>query len=814
MKRSIGFLPGLLLVAPVFAAAPLLERLEPRGAQRGKAVKLTLIGSGLTSDAEILTSLPAGVSALTPPKRGGRAGRELPFLLEIPADAAIDAYPVRVRTRDGLSNVLLFTLGAFPETIEAEADAEIDEPLNDSTQTAQPLTTPVTVNGSLGPGDRDYYRIEARAGERLVFEVEARRAGSAIDPILQLMDKEGNVVARSDNALGLGVDARLEVVFDEPGTYFAALREAKYGAPRDNFYRLKIGDFHYADRIFPLGWQRGSKVKARLFGGNLAKTTELPLDLGGVDERTRSIRVSLPGKPGALPLPFAVGTDPETFEPRKAGNRRLQPGVVVNGRVAEPGEVDRYSLKVNPGETWRFEMGAASLDASPLYALLTLYDQAGTKLASAGDVPPKDNIYAVVSSMGPGEDPFLALTIPESANRLEVTVEDLLGRGGDEYAYRLLAKKEAGDFELTVATPYVNIPERGTATFSVLARRRGYQGAIQIEIPNLPGDIEMSGGNIAPAPAGAEGGLRFRRALVTLTPRPGSPARLLDLDVWGVGKTQDGDAIRRHAPAPAVISVAADAGGVPLTADNIEAPLMSPTLPAAIAPQEPAVLEVLTPRFVRLIMGQNHELKWSFHARQAGIRPPEQVSARLGIATFVKRGEQGKYAQEGTLTLVTSETAGFGTEFADLPLRFDMLLSGLIEVGGAKRVIFAPAVTFEMVLGYGVDLPTEITLQPGAATSLAGAVTREPGFDSPIEVKLDGLPAGVSCLEAEVTTAAEFALRCTAGDEVEPGRYDIQISASSTLPGAEKKHVPLKMKPIEASLRIESPKATVARAAR
>ena len=71
MKRSIGWWLAPLMVVNAFAAAPMLEKLEPRGAQRGKAVKLTLVGTGLTSDAEILTSLPGGITALTPPKSEG-----------------------------------------------------------------------------------------------------------------------------------------------------------------------------------------------------------------------------------------------------------------------------------------------------------------------------------------------------------------------------------------------------------------------------------------------------------------------------------------------------------------------------------------------------------------------------------------------------------------------------------------------------------------------------------------------------------------------------------------------------------------------
>ena len=380
-----------------------------------------------------------------------------------------------------------------------------------------------------------------------------------------------------------------QVVFDKAGAYFVEVHETKFGALGQNFYRLKIGDFSYADGIFPLGWQRGDKVKAELFGGNLAKTAEVSPKLTGVDENVRSIRVHIPGKPGALPLNFAVGPDAESFEPRKAENRTLKPGVVVNGRIGKTGEVDRYFLTVEPGEVWRFETDAASLGTSSLYALLTLNNEAGVKLASAGDIPPKDNIYEVVSRMGTGEDPFLALTIPEGTRQLEVTVEDLLGRGGRDFAYRLLAKNEPGDFLLTVATPYINIPERGTGLFSVLVDRRGYQGPIRIHVPNLPDDIVMSGGHIAPTPEGAEGGIRFRRGLVTLTPKPGAPARMFDLEVWGVGKTELGKEFRRHALTPAVVAVALDAGPVPIGPGAIvDAPLMSTKLPATVAPEEPA----------------------------------------------------------------------------------------------------------------------------------------------------------------------------------------------------------------------------------
>ena len=166
--------------------------------------------------------------------------------------------------------------------------------------------------------------------------------------------------------------------------------------------------------------------------------------------------------------------------------------------------------------------------------------------------------------------------------------------------------------------------------------------------------------------------------------------------------------------------------------------------------------------------------------------------------------------RDGTLTLVTSESAGFGTSFQDLPMRFDMLVNGVIEVSGEERIIYAPAVTVELVLGYGVTMPTEITLHPGGSTTLAGSVTREPNFDSPIDVSIDNLPPDVSCQKVQITTADQFELSCKAESVIEAGHHNIEITASSQLPGSDTKHVPLKMKPIQALLKIEDGKDTVA----
>ena len=87
----------------------------------------------------------------------------------------------------------------------------------------------------------------------------------------------------------------------------------------------------------------------------------------------------VPGKPGALPLRLPVSSDPEAREETNGKEGKLIAGTIANGRISNPGEVDRYRLSVAPGESWRFELKAASIGLSPLFGLLTIHDGQGNK---------------------------------------------------------------------------------------------------------------------------------------------------------------------------------------------------------------------------------------------------------------------------------------------------------------------------------------------------------------------------------------------------------------------------------------------------
>ena len=127
---------------------------------------------------------------------------------------------------------MLFSVGDLPE-IDKKAKTKEDR------DKAQPISIPVLVNGTLAESEQDDYLFNAKAGQKLVCEVEARRAGSALDPVIEIFDGAGKMLVRNDD--GAGVDSRIEYTFAKAGPYKLRVHDARYSDQSVNFYRLKIG---------------------------------------------------------------------------------------------------------------------------------------------------------------------------------------------------------------------------------------------------------------------------------------------------------------------------------------------------------------------------------------------------------------------------------------------------------------------------------------------------------------------------------------------------------------------------------------------
>ena len=309
--------PAILLT--LFAIAPVIQQVTPPGAQRGKAVKVVLKGDGLTSGAKIVSQIPGSITKLI--------GEDFTLLVELKPDAEVGVYPLRVLTDDGLSNLVLFSVGSLPEELESEEKHQ-------ERTAAQKLPLSATVNATLEGPEIDYYAIDVPAARRLVIEIDARRAGSAIDPAFEVEDASGKVIGRTDDAAGCGVDSRMEVAFPKAGRYYIRVHDSKYSTQAVNFYRLKIGKWQFAEALFPLGGPAGETREIKAVGGNLPAEVPVKVTING----------SAPVTPVRLPASASLPLLAIRYEPAAGAGASSQ-----DRQFTKPGEKLEIPQRTRPG---------------------------------------------------------------------------------------------------------------------------------------------------------------------------------------------------------------------------------------------------------------------------------------------------------------------------------------------------------------------------------------------------------------------------------------------------------------------------------
>ena len=113
----------------------------------------------------------------------------------------------------------------LPIVIEAAGD-------NNAFAMGQAVTLPAALNGQIeSPGDLDCYTFEAKKGENLSFEVFARRTGSALDPVIRLLNDKGAALLEQDD-------------FQDHRRTIPDARIDTWSCPADGKYTLEVRDLH------------------------------------------------------------------------------------------------------------------------------------------------------------------------------------------------------------------------------------------------------------------------------------------------------------------------------------------------------------------------------------------------------------------------------------------------------------------------------------------------------------------------------------------------------------------------------------------
>jgi len=441
-------------------------------------------------------------------------------LLKIVVDA--DAVPgdreLRMASKSGMTNAVVFQVGQMPEVTELEPndrkggpDPNRNPPLGRIKEAWKLMArtvhdVPALLNGQIMPGDIDRWAFRAKKGQKLVIDVDARQLvpylADAVPGLFQatltIHDSKGREVAFQDD-FEFRPDPVLYFEAPEDGEYELEIRDSIYRGRQDFVYRIAIGEQPFVTHIFPLGGPQGALLSASVSGWNLTEK-QLTLDTKPGDGWLR-LATSRSGATVSNAVPYAVGTLPETMEtasnntPKAA--QAVQMPMIVNGRIEKPGDVDVFSVKGKAGDEIVLEVMARQL-GSPLDSLVRLMDKSGKVLAWNDDFVVKQT-HLHVDKMGlvtHHADSYLKAKLPKDGTYY-VQMSDVQRHGGDAYGYRLRISVPQPDFALRATPSSLFLRPGSQVPIAVyVLRQDGFDGAIEVKGPE---GYAISGGRI---PAG------------------------------------------------------------------------------------------------------------------------------------------------------------------------------------------------------------------------------------------------------------------------------------------------------------------------
>ncbi len=455
IARCVCVFLGLVPLAT--AASPVITSSAPISLQPGATVEQVFIGSGFTNAARLWTSFPAVTERLADTN-----GKSLRFRIGIPETTPVGLGTLRIVDAHGVTPLQLVVLDDLPSI---PRDAK-----NTSPETAQLVTLPTAITGTVGKTQQQYFRFSAEAGQRIAVDVLARRIGSAMDPMIRILEPSGQEVAFSDDEPGLIGDARLSHIFSKPGEYLLELRDIRYAGGSTYWYHMRLGDFPQVTVPYPLAVPRGQATAVwfeSLDGTNIEPQTITPPN----DRDWLTLGVRGADGPSTL-VTLQVSNDPE-YQESEPNNTREQANAVdlgdqINGRFETPGDVDHFQFSAQKGQKFQFEAVTHKV-GSPVDLVLSLWNSKGKKLASVDDVGTSD---AILKHTFAADGEYVLHAV------------DLNQRGGPGYVYRITVKQNPPAFAVSADSDHLNVPAGGTAVLNIT--RTGDKKPVTISAENVP----------------------------------------------------------------------------------------------------------------------------------------------------------------------------------------------------------------------------------------------------------------------------------------------------------------------------------------
>jgi hypothetical protein len=710
---------------------------DVRGLQTGATSTLVIDGDALGKSPKLLLPFAA-----TQKLKPGNTDRRATFEVAPTGKVVPGYYYLRVVTEGGVSLPTPIAVDGLPQRPLVADKVE---------------TLPVALSGALTGSTTLSTKIEGKAGQKVTVEVEAARLGSKLRPIVHLYDAKRKQIAWAWTSPAVGGDARLQATLPANGTYTITVHDAEYQGGSPGFFRLKIGQWAYADQVFPPAVGKGHK-----FVELLAPSGPVKVDLPAA-RPDAFLALDWPKGEWSGPRPFVAVSEHEEVLAKGDGKVQDVPKgpVGVSGRLIKAYAEDQFRVPVEPGSKVRLEVFADRL-GSPLHASLVVRNDKGAQLARADEGPT-------------ALDPSLVYAVPAGVKSIIVAVVDAQGRGGPMATYRLTVKPdgaETGDFTLRTASRRVQLPVGGRSVVPVLLERNGYKGKVELKALGLPAGVTLAGTTI---PEGAEGALvtvnrgaaAFEPIIARWEGTDGKKARPVRAGEGELEETQPW--LATELPIAATDAKAADFlvdwGALP--ADLGIVPTRKLNLPIKLTRADDKAfvrLTLMTSQIVPRVNG-NPDLNRAIRAE----RPVE-------LAPKVKDGQLD--------ALVPADLAATSYEIA---IRADMLAPDRRRVlATAYTPVKRLAVRWPLVVSVAPRVEVKPDAKKPTMVEIRGKVERREGLTGDVALTITGLPPGLAAAPVTVKApAVDFAFKINLPANFAAGEFKNVKVAGTAAPDAK-----------------------------
>lgn len=524
----------LLLAASLstaFAQLPYsdLHLVSPSIGRVGESMEVTITGDNLEeiSALRFNDTRITGAPVRTKPDDIYPEGRiqKSRFTVTLPAGIPPGIYEVRTLGYFGLSTARPFLV------LPADSKEIVESGDLSKRASALPLPIETGVRGTIDGQKYDWFKIEAKKGERLLIEVWAERLDSRLDGRVIVTDSAGRELTNNNDYFGR--DPLADFTAPADGEYFVGLSDVLYrGGGASYFYRLLVSRRPHIDFVWPPAIKQGSIAKHTLFGRNLpGGSPGSGVTLDGKPLETLEVEIAAPAELTS-PMTFTNLTTRQSllpgFEFSHAGSNSVRVGFAtapvvlendgphpqsvtvpaeIAGRFDEPGDSDVFRFQAKKGQTYWIESISERLAAStdPVILLRKISrdaknEEVVTQIAENDDPPSFFSVNNQDATHADTNDAALGFTA-DADGEYEVKLINNLASGGIGHRYRLAIREAAHDFQLITATeqevtatngragyPAAPLVRRGgSLAYRVLAPRRdGFDGDIVVTAEGLP----------------------------------------------------------------------------------------------------------------------------------------------------------------------------------------------------------------------------------------------------------------------------------------------------------------------------------------